>query len=419
MPIEVDKLIADEMDRLADSAWTWFVVNTHPATGLTLDRAANGSRGKQRTIASLGGTGFYLGLLPIAVERGRLEEKTGAQRAARTMRFVLDSVDHVHGIMLHFVDWAAGRRAGKSEYSLLDTAIFLHGCIVAAQCFGGTVAALADELLERVRWENLKIIDPRSGKGIVAYGFDGATKQILRNGANVRSSENLMPCVLACGSRAHAIGSWCWENMAIVSDLPPRIHDWTPPAEAHGLLNAHHGLFTSYYGLAWMNLSGLHDPDGVDLWSNARRAAIFNRAICREVFSKSFSTYRAENGGWWGLSAGDSPDGYVVPDPLVGDHNGTVWPTAALGSFAWLPAELSEDLSSWKKSAWWPRVRGPYGVSPFSIDRDWIAPELLSIDLGSFAVNWWNARNGLIQHLWASHPIAQKGLASLQYSKPH
>ena len=168
-----------------------------------------------------------------------------------------------------------------------------------------------------------------------------------------------------------------------------------------------------------MDLAGLHDPDGVDLWSNARRAATFNRAICREVFSKSFSTYRPETGGWWGLGAGDSLDGYVVPDPLVGDHNGTVWPTAALGSFAWLPAELSEDLSSWKKSAWWPRVRGPYGVSPFSIDRDWIAPELLSIDLGSFAVNWWNARNGLIQHLWASHPIAQKGLASLQYSKPH
>ena len=66
MPIEVDKATAEELDRLADSAWSWFVVNTHPVTGLTLDRAANGSRGKQRNVGSLGGTGFYLGLLPVA-----------------------------------------------------------------------------------------------------------------------------------------------------------------------------------------------------------------------------------------------------------------------------------------------------------------------------------------------------------------
>lgn len=419
MPIEVDKATAEELDRLADSAWSWFVVNTHPVTGLTLDRAANGSRGKQRNVGSLGGTGFYLGLLPVAVERGRMEEKAAAQRAERTMRFALDSIDHVDGIVLHFVDWTTGRRAGKSEYSLLDTSIFLHGCIVAAQRFGSAVAALADELLERVLWENLKISDSRTGKSVLAYGFDGATRQLLRAGANVRSSENLMPCVLACGSHGHAIGPWCWENMAIVSDLPARIHGWTPPTEARGLLNAHHGLFTSYYGLAWMNLAGLHDPDGVDLWANARRAAIFNRAICREVFSKSFSTYRPANDGWWGLSAGDSPAGYVVPDPLVGDCNGTVWPTAAVASFPWASDQLSQDLTSWKNSPWWSRVRGPYGLSSFSIDRNWVAPELLSIDFGSFAINWWNARKGVIHHLWASHPLARKGLESLQFSKPH
>src|SRR6185437_7406066 len=176
MPAEVDKAIADEMYRLADSAWSWFVVNTHPVTGLTLDRAANGSRGKQRSVASLAGTGFYLGLLPVAVERGRLEEKAASQRAERTMRFALDSIDHVDGIMLHFVDWTSGRRAGKSEYSTLDTTIFLHGCIVAAQRFRGEVAAVADQLLERVRWENLKISDSRTRKSILSYGFDGATR---------------------------------------------------------------------------------------------------------------------------------------------------------------------------------------------------------------------------------------------------
>ncbi|HEX5241973.1 MAG TPA: hypothetical protein VFW23_01835, partial [Tepidisphaeraceae bacterium] len=84
MPIDVDKAIAEEMDRLADSAWSWFVVNTHPVAGLTLDRAASGSREKQRNVASLGGTGFYLGLLAIVVERGNLKENLAAQQAERT-----------------------------------------------------------------------------------------------------------------------------------------------------------------------------------------------------------------------------------------------------------------------------------------------------------------------------------------------
>ena len=429
----IDPHVAAEIDHLADDAWAWMIDNTHPKTGLTLDRAANSRDAanardghRPRTAASLGGTGFYLSLLPVAVERHQLTDHDAATRAATTMRFVLDHVDHVGGVVLHFVDWETGRRAGTSEYSVLDTSIFLNACMVAAQRFGGACATLCDALLTRVQWEKLTTAHPRTGKRVLAYHYDGATKQLARNAvADVRSSENLMPCVLACGTPDNdrdATGPWCWENMAVVAtDAGTTIGDWRPPAETVGLLNPRHGLFTSYYGLAWMNLAGVHDADGVDLHVNARRAALFNRAACRNVWARQFKTYTVENGGWWGISAGDGPTGYVAPNPVDGDPTGAVWPAAALAAFPWIPEELAADVARWLKSASWPRSRGrgAYGLAPFSIDRDWAADELISIDLGSFATNWWNYRlDGIVQKLWYGHPVARRGLDRLNFSAP-
>jgi hypothetical protein len=224
-----------------------------------------------------------------------------------------------------------------------------------------------------------------------------------------------MPCLLACGAEEDGIDTWCWRNMDIAVDFKP-IGDWVPPNSVRGMLNAHHGLFTSYYGLVWSDLSGLHDPDGVDLWANARRAALFNRDVCRLVWAGRSKTYSVDNGGWWGLSAGDSPAGYVVPDPCHGDPDGTVWPTAALGAFPWAADELSADVGHWKRSTWWDRCRGKYGLSPFSVDKDWVGPELISIDIGSFAANWWNWRDGKIRRHWMSHPVSKRGIERLEFS---
>ena len=82
------------------------------------------------------------------------------------------------------------------------------------------------------------------------------------------------------------------------------------------VINPSHPLFTSQYGLTWPGLQNLHDADGIDLWSNAKDAALLNRAYCRELAAKKFRTYDAPNGGWWGLSAGDGPHGYVAPGPV-------------------------------------------------------------------------------------------------------
>lgn len=415
-----------EMDRLAEDGWDWFARYTHPKTGLTLHGgAARPDAPEQSSQASLAASGFYLGLLPMAPAQGRVPADEAAERALVTLRFAARSIGHVKGVMLHFVHWDSGKRYGHSEYSVLDTSIFLHGAIVAAGAFGGECARLADELLNRVDWKNLLVEDRHLRRPVISYGFDGEGARLLDHGANVRSSENLMPAVLAAGSRTHRLGPECWYNMSVVRGPGEALHGWTPPPELTRVLNPRHGLFTSYYGLCWMDLRGLHDADGVDLWENARLSALFNREACRRIWATKFSTYRMENGGWWGISAGDGPSAdptreseYTVSNPVDGDPSGTVWPTAALAAFPWLPRELSQDLVRWKQSPAWQQCRARYGLAPFSLDRNWSARKLLGIDIGSFLINWWNARTGQSHKLWRKHPASAAGIERLEFSHP-
>jgi hypothetical protein len=221
---------------------------------------------------------------------------------------------------------------------------------------------------------------------------------------DVRSSEMAMAYFLAVGSRSHPIDPQCWYNTSVVSG----------DIEGHKVLNPHLPLFTSYYGLGWHGLKGLADKDGVNLDANAREAALANRAFCRAL-SQSSLTYKEQFGGWWGISAGDSPSGYVAPQLIPGDAAGTVWSTSALAAVPWALDEIRADLDNWRKSSLWQLVCGTYGLAPFNLDAEWIGSDIIGIDVGSFYLNLANQRNGTVQQLWMKHPVAKAALERLEY----
>jgi len=231
-----------------------------------------------------------------------------------------------------------------------------------------------------------------------------------------------MPCLLAVASRTHPLGPECWYHTRIDRWKPDPAHDTSLRIDTEyarlraRVLNPSHPLFTAQYGLVWAELKNLHDADGIDLWANARDAALLNRAYCREVAAKTFRTYDAANGGWWGLSAGDGPRGYVAPGPVEGDPDGTAWPTAALASTGWIDDLLAQDLRQWQASPWWKRVRGKYGLAPLSIDQNWFGNDLIGIDVGNFACALANARDNSIRRLWAAHPVARAAIHKLDFS---
>lgn len=397
------------LDELGTQAFDWFRDHRHPTSGQVLDRGPNRKAPRDRSrMASIAATGYFLTLLPEWVRLERITADEARRQAVRTLDFAA-MMPHHHGLFYHFHHWETGRRWDRSEVSTLDSAIFFNGCIVAAQAFGGDVADRANALIDRADWSAFLVTHPRTGKRLLSLGW--TPESGLLSPADVRSSEMAMPLFLAIGSTTHAVDPSCWYNTDVVRG----------EVAGQTILNPSHALFTSYYGLGWHDLKGLVDREGVDLWENARLAALANRAFSRGL-AGPFRTYRPDEGGWWGLSAGDAPnadgpgDRYIAVGPVADAAEGTVWPVAALAAIPSIPDVIEADLPRWRASAAWDKAAGPYGLSPFNLDRDWVGPDVIGIDLGSFAVALANHRNRTVWDLWKQHPVAQAALRRLEFA---
>lgn len=387
------------LEELSRRAFRWFVDNRNPETGLVLDRAPHHRSRSQRrpTACSIASVGYYLSMLPHAVDQKLIDGAQAQREAEQTLAFVLEKIPHRHGILPHFVDVNTGQPLEGTENSLLDSSIFLNSCMCVSTEFGGNVEKLADQLIDRVDWTKYVIKHHSSGKSLLSMGF----KDKLLGGMDVRSSEFLMPYTLAVGSRTHPIDPQLWYNTTVVYGS----------VGGQRILNHTHPLFTSYYGLGWHPLAGFKDADGVDLEENARLAALANREFCR---SSRATTYSSALGGWWGISAGDSHEGYIAPGPVRGATT-TVWPTAAVAAIRWIPDELKSDIASWRKSPAWEFSSTRYGLAPFNVDKQWSGSDLIGIDLGSFYINYANYRTDdrAVRGRWAKHPVAVTALKRL------
>jgi hypothetical protein len=394
---------AQILDDLAARAFSWFEIYRNPTSGLVPDRAPNwrqvGGTGDTRKIpCSIASVGYYLSILPDAVRTGRLSEAQAAERAVTALRFLEAHAEHHAGFLHHFLDMETGGLVWNSEFSVLDSAILFNGCMVASVAFGGDVAEVAERLLNRVDWSALLAPGEKGRPELLAMAWE--PQRGVYGPMDVRSSEFAMACFLAIGAPAKGVDPKIWRNTAVRKGT----------VQGLTILNPTHGLFTSYYGLGWQMLEVLRDQDGADLWANARVAALANRAFCRSARDE---TYRQEWGSWWGISAGDSPSGYIAPGLVGSDAGGTVWPTTALAAWPWAPQEIEQDLPAWTSSPLWDYVLGPYGLSPFNIHKQWIGTDLIGIDLGSFYLGVANHRRGTAWNLWRQHPIAQRAIARL------
>lgn len=409
-----ESLAADALlDAQAEKAFAWFVRYREDATGLVLDRGRNTRVDYPRPeLATIAGGGYYLSFLPEAVRRGWISRDTARRQAEITLRYALEQLPHDRGFFYHFYHARTGRASRGSEISVLDTAIFLNGVMVAGGFFAdtaegenGELAPLADALLDRVQWPVLEMTVPGSDRRALSMAIHTDGK--LGWQMDVRSSEFLMAYFLAVGSRTHPVDAELWYACRLVRGKLP--------GQRREILNPRFPLFTSYYSLAWQDLAGYTDRDGVSMFDNARQTALANRDFCAAL-AERHATFAAENGGWWGLSAGDSPKGYVAQGPTQ-TADGTVWPLTALAALTLIPETLKADILRWHASEAWAKIDGPYGLAPFNLEQKWIARDILAIDAGSFLLDWANHRHGTIHTLWMRHPVAQNGLERLSLKK--
>lgn len=384
---DVDALLED----LSQRTFSWFPLNQHPITGLIRDRSTNSvGLAPENDICSIASIGFYLSALPNAIESGWMDSEAARKNTIKALEFLRSQVETYFGIFPHFLYLSTGKRAWNCEYSILDSAILLNGCIVASEYFGGEVAALTNELLNRIDWS--RFLTNVNGHTLLSMGWR-EEHQKLEGPMDVRSSEFSMPLFLAIGSGQ--VNPDVWYNTEIKQST----------IEGFTVLNPTHGLFTSYYSLCWWDLENKRDCDNIDLFQNARNVALANRALSRKSAAR---TYSSRHGGFWGTSAGDYGFNYHAPSILDVESVQTVWPITSLAAIPFIPDIVKDDLNQWQQSEIWPFINGPYGIAPLSIDKKWVGHDIIGIDIGSFHLNHINSKNQSVWKWFMKHPIAQK-----------
>jgi hypothetical protein len=376
--------LSDEifLEDLSRRAFRYFVEQSDPNTGLVLDRArADGSPQDEthRNIASIAATGFGLTALCIAAERGWMARNDAQVRLRSSLKFFAERVRHEHGWFYHWMDYKTGERRWDSEVSSIDTALLLAGVLTARQCFNqdAEIVRLATRIYDRVDFKWMLNGDPL----LLSHGWKPETG-FLRTRWDTYSEDTIL-YLLAIGSPRHSISPRSWYAL------------WRDRYRYEGFsyfTSIGVPLFMHQYAHAWIDFRHRREIKGdhIDYFANSTSATLAHRAFCINL-AREFPSLGPN---MWGITASDSPKGYVVwggppRDPQI---DGTIVPSAAGGSLMFTP-ELSLAALKTMREKFGDQTYGHYGfVDAFNPGTGWVDRDVIGIDLGIILLSAENAR---------------------------
>lgn len=408
--LATDQEIINEMKGCFDFFWNEVQTDKSKAYGLIADRA-------NANVSSTASIGFGLAAIPIGVERGWVTLTQAKERVQGTLNTVL-SLENINGFYYHFLSMDTGSRDGSCELSVIDSAIMVIGALIAGQYFGGEVKILADNLYANVNWN--------------WYVGNNKGKQQFRMSYNQNNSggfagwwdfyaEQLMLYVLGAGApnENYRISKTVYNDFRRVTgsyiDGEDFIYSWFG------------SLFTYQFSHAFIDFKDTADEEGINWYNNsisASRAAYqycVNNAATNASFSKNS----------WGLTAcdykwgyngflGTPPRGWSTGDYQEKPQNGsagykriegTVAPSAALGSMPFTPVESKQALKNYLSM---PEINGKYGLKDsFDLVNDWYSNSYVGINKGVTILMLSNYLDGLIWDISSEITYLQDGLRQI------
>ena len=368
-----DEAFLDDLER---QGCLFFWEQASAKTGQILDRARNDRSGGRdpRRMASIASTGFGLTALCIADKRGYLPHAQIVERVKTTLEWHLNRLPEVHGFFYHFTDIETGERFPGSELSSIDTSLLLCGILTARAYFEDEqIHARAQQIYERVDWPWML-----NGGKTFSMGWQPDTGFLHARWEHY--CELMMIYLLAIGSPTHAIAPEYWNNFT-----RPVIH-----YAGYDYIGGNDPLFTHQYSQAWYDFRYKNDAYA-DYFANSIKATRAHKAFC-------LSYPKWYNEDYWGITSSDFAGGYTAwgGPPAQGPLDGSVVPSAAAGSLAFLPADCLRVLrglrSKWGKYAW-----GRYGfVDAFHPAANWYDADVLGIDQGISVMMAENLRSELV-----------------------
>ncbi len=427
--------LPDFYEEIERRTFRWFWETVNRANGLVPDRSPAPS------FSSIAAVGFALPAYAIGVERGWCRRAEARDLTLATLRFFWNApqgpggAGH-KGFFYHFLDMQTGERFKSVELSSVDTTILLMGVLFAGQYYDRDdlaereIRRLANALYARADWNFFR----SDGRKAISMGWHPESGLIDANW--VGFNEGMFVNILALGSPTHPAPADLWEQWTA-----PYPRFWRGAGPTRRIAFA--PLFGHQYSHMFIDFRGIRDAPmraaGFDYFENSRRETWANRAYCA-----------ANPMGWdgysrdiWGLTACDGPGsfelpfkgtkrtyfGYAARGPMNepdGRDDGTIAPTAALGSLPFAPEIVIPCAQALLKQHG-ERIFGKYGfldsfnpsfryadakLDTGSVDPNhgWVAGDYLGIDQGPILLQAANYRDDFVWRYMRRVPAIRRGL---------
>lgn len=429
------------VDDVAARTFRYFWQTTDARTGLTPDRYPSPAP------ASVAAVGFALTAYPAGVMRGLITRAQARERVLTTLRFFHDApqgpdtrgMTGHKGFYYHYLDMTTGARAGDSELSTIDTALFLCGVLFCAGYFDSAhpderaIRALAEAIYARVDWRWAQPRPPSIVLGwtperdFLAYDWRGYC-------------EAMVVYLLALGSPTHPVNADAWQVWT--SGYP---NNWGVYGGERHLAFA--SLFGHYYAQTWIDFRGIQDAfmraHGLDYFENTCRAirAQRNYAIANP---RGWQAYGADI---WGISACDGPAHvrltYAGEERLFRRYwargcagpwafdDGTLTSASVLAALAFVP-DLAMPAIEAQHRRFGSHIYGNFGfVDAFNpsfnfdvplhagrrvLDLGWVDNDYLGIDQGLILAMLENHRSQLVWRVMRANAHLRRGLSRAGFS---
>lgn len=346
----------------------FFLDNAHPQTGMVRDRAENFVQTPDwNRTASIASTGFGLAVIANAAVRGLVDRKLAEEYALKVLRFARDHVPRRKGWFLHWIDWETGARVWSSEYSTIDTALFMAGALYASQVLSNVPEI---GMITRQIYEEIDFFDAMT---------DGGTRPQKRTlSMAYKDEEGYTPAqwdmyaeqkillLLGLGHPTQPLPNETWRAFD---------HKVTALPNGEKVMGIEAPIFIHQYSELFVDFRKF-DDGFQNYYSNSLALSAYSRELARRE-----TRYKTLMEGFWGFSAGESPSGYKVWNPL--HYSSTVCIGCAAGSIMYLPVLIMQDLASWIDGPYRKQIWGRYGfVDSVDLDQNWFASGVLGITVG-------------------------------------
>jgi hypothetical protein len=401
------------LDLIQRQTFRYFWDFAHPVSGMARERSNIADYGHE-TIA-VGGTGFGIMSVIVAVERGWISRDTAAKFLLKMAKFLVKA-NCFHGAYPHWMDGATGKVIPFSRKDdggdLVETSYLMQGLLCARQYFNG------DNPVERAfrqrvswLWSDIEWNWYTQGQDVLYWHWspnNGWAMNFAVRGFN----ECLIMYILAASSpnERYQVPASVYHKGWAQSNF------FKNGKEFYGIklpLGFDYGgpLFFSHYSFLGLDPRGLKDRYA-DYWEQNRNHTLINREHCIRN-PKQFKGY-GEN--CWGLTSSDTYNGYAGHSPT--EDLGTISPTAALSAMPYTPEYSMKALRHFYEDHG-DQLWSEYGfVDAFNESKNWYAKSHLAIDQGPIIVMIENYRTGLLWKLFMSCPEIKKGLAKLGFESP-